>query len=126
MSTKDKLIERFKKQLLEYKGYFGSIEYSKADNCFFGEVLGLNKEICITYEGVTVDELYNDFAEGIEHYLESCQNEGSKPEKSYNGGINIYIPAGIFSRIAMCAENKGTSVDAFVRDSIERRLEVVN
>ena len=111
---------------LEYKGYFGSIEYSKEDNCLFGKVLGLNNETFISYEGVTADELYNDFKEGIEHYLFFCQSKGIKPKKSYNGVLNIRIPAETHGRVAMYAENHGTSINAFIRDSIERRLEAVS
>ena len=44
---------------LEYKGYKGSVEYSKDDNCLFGKVQGLSKEL-ITYEGQTLDELRKD------------------------------------------------------------------
>ena len=40
---------------LEYKGYKGSVEYSKEDNCLFGKVQGLSKEL-ITYEGQTLEE----------------------------------------------------------------------
>ena len=49
---------------LEYKGYKGSVEYSKDDNCLFGKVQGLSKEL-ISYEGQTLDELRKDFEEGI-------------------------------------------------------------
>ena len=111
---------------LEYKGYLGSIEYSKEDNCLFGKVLGLNKQNCITYEGNTATELYNDFKEGIDHYLEHCKINNIKPQKSYNGVLNIRIPSETHSRIAMIAEKTGTSINAFIRDSIERRLEHVN
>ena len=110
---------------LEYKGYFGSIEYSKDDNSLCGKVLGLNKEVCITYEGVTANELYNDFKAGIEHYLEYCVEKGVKPKKSYNGVLNIRIPAETHGKIAMLSERSGVSINAFIRDSIERRLEVV-
>jgi predicted HicB family RNase H-like nuclease len=110
---------------LEYKGYFGSIEYSKEDKCLFGKVLGMNKEICITYEGVTADELFNDFRAGIEDYLDFCQRKGVKPQETYNGVLNIRIPAETHSRIAVYADNHGTSINSFIRDSIERRLEVV-
>jgi len=68
---------------LEYKGYWGSIEYSKEDNCLFGKVLGLSKENCITYEGDTKEELYNDFKEGIDHYLEYCKMNNIRERKSY-------------------------------------------
>jgi predicted HicB family RNase H-like nuclease len=53
---------------LEYKGYKGSIEYSEADNCLFGKVLSLNKDL-ILYEGHTIDELRTDFEAGIDSYL---------------------------------------------------------
>ena len=43
--------------------------------------------------------------------------------KGYNGVLNICIPSDIHSRIAMYAEDHGTSINAFIRDSIERRLE---
>ena len=41
---------------LEYKGYNGSVEYRKPDNCLFGKVLGMSKDL-ILYEGNTIDEL---------------------------------------------------------------------
>ena len=80
---------------LEYKGYYGSIEYSESDNCLFGKVLGMPDNLML-YEGNTETELYNDFKEAIDVYLDYCQSEGFVPRKSY------------------------------ICDSIERRLEVVN
>ena len=109
---------------LEYKGYYGSIEYSIEDDCLFGKVLGIPKTL-ISYEGNTAAELYADFKDGIEHYLDYCQTKGIKPKKSYNGVLNIRIPSETHSRVAMYAENHGTSINSFIRESIERRLEVV-
>jgi len=64
---------------LEYKGYIGSMEFNRVDNCLHGQVLGLNKNIGIIYEGRTTEELYNDFKEGIEHYLDDCKADGIHP-----------------------------------------------
>ena len=66
---------------MEYNGYYGSIEYSVPDHCFFGEVLGLIKEIGITYEGDSLNELFLDFKAGVDHYLASCRENGIIPEK---------------------------------------------
>ena len=41
---------------LEYKGYKGSVEYSREDNCLVGKVQGMGKDL-ISYEGQTLDEL---------------------------------------------------------------------
>ncbi|MCD8305886.1 MAG: hypothetical protein LUC49_04410 [Prevotella sp.] len=60
---------------LEYKGYRGSIEYSRADKCYHGKVMGM-KGILINYEGDTLDELRKDFEDGIDDYLEGLMAEG--------------------------------------------------
>ena len=108
---------------LEYKGYYGNIEYNKDDKCLYGKVLGMTKDL-ISYEGNTVEELENDFRNAIESYLEGCNELGIKPRKGYNGVLNIRIPSETHSRVAMYAENHGTSINSFIRDSIERRLEM--
>jgi len=110
---------------LEYKGYFGSIEYNKADNYLYGQVLGLSKNICIVYEGNTADELYNDFKDGVEHYLEDCKAEGIQPQYPYNGILNIVLSPDTHIKAVMYAERHGTSIDVLVNDLIEERLEAV-
>jgi len=65
---------------LDYKGYFGSIEYNKVDKRLYGKVLGMTKD-SITYEGNTVEELEKDFIDAIESYLEGCEELGIKPRK---------------------------------------------
>jgi len=108
---------------LEYKGYSGSIEYSKTDDCLYGKVIGLDKGTCITYEGNTALELYNDFKGAIDDYLDYCKDKGIKPKKSYSGTLNIRIPSEIHCQMAIYAEKQGTSINSFIRDSIEKRLE---
>ena len=44
---------------MRYKGYWAKIQYSEADNCFWGEIEGIRDSI--TFEGTTVDELRKDF-----------------------------------------------------------------
>ena len=135
MSTKNKLIERFKKQpkdftllfnktmgYLKYKNYIGSVEYSETDDCLCGKVLGLAKD-SITYEGKTIDELKTDFEAGIDSYIEGCEKMGIIPRKGYNGSLNIRIPTVTHCRLAIFAENNGTSINSFIRDAIEKKLE---
>lgn len=68
---------------LEYKGYKGSIEYSKEDNCFCGKVQGMGNEALILYEGSTINELQKDFKEGIDSYLEGCKADGTEPVEPF-------------------------------------------
>lgn len=109
---------------LEYKGYKGSVEYSKADNCLFGKVLGMSKDL-ILYEGNTIDELRADFEAGIESYLAGCAVDGVEPRKPYSGTLNIRIPAEIHSRIAMLAQEAGTTINGYIRLALENQLKLV-
>ncbi|MDR0794427.1 MAG: type II toxin-antitoxin system HicB family antitoxin [Chitinophagaceae bacterium] len=111
---------------LEYKGYSGSIEYSKEDKCLYGKVRGIDKGTCITYEGNTAAELYEDFKGAIDDYLDYCKDKGITPKKSYSGSLNIRIPSEIHGKVAMYAESHGTSINAFIRDSIEKQLETIH
>lgn len=107
---------------LEYKGYYGSIEYSVKDNCLYGKVMDMPKDL-ISYEGNTASELYEDFKGAVDDYLELCKNNGRKPHKSYSGTLNIRIPSDIHCRVATAATSKGTSISSFILNSIEKELQ---
>ena len=110
---------------LHYKGYNGSVEYSAADQCLYGKVLGLKNSL-ILYEGNSLDELKEDFENGVESYLERCQRKGNVPEQPFNGVLNIHIPSDIHVKMVMFTERRGTNIDNFVSDLIEKRLEAVS
>ncbi len=110
---------------LEYKGYKGSVEYSKADNCLFGKVLGMSKTL-ILYEGNTVDELRADFEAGVDSYLAYCEAEGVQPRKPYSGVLNIRISPEIHSRIAMLAQEAGTTINGYIRAALENQLKLTH
>ena len=42
-----------KNNVLIYKGYYGSIEFSLEDNCLFGSLIGMENG-AMTYEGDTI------------------------------------------------------------------------
>ncbi len=80
---------------LEYKGYSGTIEYSKEDGLLFGKVLGIKG--LLSYEGVTDIALEADFKDVIDAYLEDCEEVGIKPEKPFN----IRIPSALHRDTAL-------------------------
>lgn len=106
---------------LEYKGYKGSVEYSKEDNCLFGKVQGLRRNL-ITYEGDSIDELRQDFQAGIDDYLAACEAEGIKPEKRFNGKIYIRMSSELHSRIAALATSTGRSINEFITQAVKNEI----
>ena len=67
------------KDLLKYKGYRGTVDFSDADNVFWGKVLGIKG--LILYEGDDEQKLEEDFKGAINDYLEICKEKGVIPEK---------------------------------------------
>lgn len=114
--------------LLKYKGYTGSVDYSEEDNCLYGKVLGMSKDT-ITYEGQDVNELRQDFEEAIDDYIAMCKAQGKEPRTPYSGNLNIRITPEIHSRIAMMAMQAGTTINAFIRDTlanVTRNVQITN
>ena len=109
---------------LEYKGYKGSVEYSKEDNCLFGKVQGLSKEL-ITYEGRTLEELRKDFEEGVDSYLAFCKEEGVAPAKPYSGKLNLRMSSELHSRVAAIVAATGTTINDFINNAIKNELKKV-
>ena len=106
---------------LEYKGYKGSVEYSKVDNCLCGKVQGLNK-VLILYEGQTLEELRKDFINGIDSYLEGCKADGVEPVKPYSGKLNLRMSSELHSQVAEAASSNGTTINDFINKAIKKAL----
>jgi len=102
--------------ILEYKGYYASVHFSAADDVFFGKILGIND--LINFEGVSVKELKNAFAEAVEDYIETCAQVGKIPEKTYKGSFNVRIPTEMHKQAAMFASIRGISLNDFVKTAI--------
>ena len=108
--------------ILEYKGYYGSVEFSLADGVLFGKVQGIKS--LISYEGKTLPDLYEDFCGAIDDYLEMCRAEGIVPEKAFKGCFNVRLAPDIHKRAFMAASSKGISLNSFVEESIRHSLEM--
>jgi len=66
---------------LQYKGYFGSVEYSAEDNLLCGKILGIRG--LFMYDGTTLFELQEDFKEAVESYIAFCEDSEISPQPSY-------------------------------------------
>lgn len=107
---------------LEYKGYKGTVEYSKEDNCLFGKVIGMSQDV-ILYEGQTLDELRSDFEAGIDDYIAGCIAVGVEPRKPFSGRLNLRMPSELHARVASFANSTGTTINDFINKAIIHELD---
>ncbi len=103
---------------LTYKGYIGSIEISEADNCLYGHVLQLPKNVEITFEGATIAELKADFEGAVDDYLAYCQAHHIEPKRAYKGSFNVRLSAEIHAKLDVLARQKGMTLNRFVTEKL--------
>ncbi len=102
--------------LLSYKNYNGTVEYSKEDKCLFGKVIRIKS--LLSYEGDSVQELEEDFQDVIDRYLEDCKERNIEPEQPYKGTFNVRISPELHRNIAVYAIEHGKSLNAVVEEAI--------
>ena len=108
------------KNLLEYKGYYGNVEFSNEDEILYGKVLGIKS--LISYEGDSIKTLRKDFEEAVDGYLDYCNEKGIEPEKMYKGSFNIRIAPDLHKKLAIYSFANQNSINATVEEAIEEYL----
>lgn len=108
--------------LLSYKNYNGTVEYSKEDSCLFGKVVGIKS--LLSYEGDSVQELEQDFQNVINEYLADCKERNVEPEHPYKGTFNVRISPELHRNIAVYAIEHGKSLNAAVEEAIGKMVRV--
>lgn len=106
---------------LKYQDYTATITYSAEDEVFFGKVIGLND--LILFEGTSVAELKQAFAEAVEDYLETCKSINKSPDKAYKGSFNVRVPASLHKRAAMVASQHHITLNDFVKTALVYAVE---
>lgn len=107
--------------LLQYKNYHGTVEYSSEDDCLFGKVIGLKS--LISYEGSSLNELKHHFETSIDEYLQDCDIRGVQPEKQYKGSFNIRISPDLHRDAALYANINNKTLNAVVEEAIQYWVE---
>ena len=109
------------KNVLQYKGNTGNVQFDADDMRFYGRVLGL-KKAHISYEGKTADDLVKDFRDAIDDYLEMCAEDGATPEKPFKGAFNLRLDPDLHKRLVIHAIDEGMTLNAYVKSILEKAL----
>lgn len=105
---------------MKYKGFIGSVAFSEEDSVFFGKIEGINA--LVNFEGESVAELTQAFHDAVNDYLAYCEEEGIQPHKSYTGTLNVRISPETHSRIALLASRAGVSINAFIKQALDKQV----
>jgi predicted HicB family RNase H-like nuclease len=106
--------------ILQYKDYYASLHFSAEDELFFGKIIGIDD--LVNFEGASVKELKKAFHEAVDDYLETCNQLGKEPNKTYKGSFNVRIPTDLHKAAALFAALKNMSLNDFVKTAINFAL----
>lgn len=104
--------------LLRYKDYHARIAYDPSADAFHGRVIAMQD--VIDFYGRTPEELREEFKNSVEEYLSWCAEEGTRPEKTWQGKLTIRVDEALRRRLAVVAAAYGESVNAWIADLLDR------
>jgi len=106
---------------MTYKGYTAHIAYSAEDTCLVGHIMGIND--VIGFHADSVVEIRTIFEETVDDYLQTCARLGRQPNKPYSGRVTLRIPPDLHARLAVMAEAKGESLNAWMMAALTESVE---
>ncbi|MBF0290846.1 MAG: type II toxin-antitoxin system HicB family antitoxin [Nitrospinae bacterium] len=108
------------KDLMEYKGYYGSAHYDDDDRIFIGRVEYIRS--LVSYEADSAKRLRKAFEEAVDDYLELCESRGGEPEKPFKGSFNVRIGPELHRKAALKAMRKGVSINNLVTEALKTAI----
>ena len=108
------------RNIMTYRGYTGTVEWSEEDKTFYGKVVGIRQ--LLLYEGKTIDELRDDFHVFVDEYIQDCLDHDKKPEKPYKGSFNVRINPELHQLAVEKAETQGISLNKLIGLALEAYL----
>jgi predicted HicB family RNase H-like nuclease len=109
------------KDLLQFKGFIGSVHFSAEDDCFFGNIEGIDD--LVTFEGRNVDELKEAFRQAVKDYEKLCKLTGKPAFKSYRGSLNVRMTGELHKKAAQKALMMGISLNQLIQKAVEKEVQ---
>lgn len=106
-----------KNNIIEYKGYTGSVHFDSEEETFYGKIEFIRD--LITFEATSVKSLKTSFRNSVDDYLETCRELGKSPEKPFKGAFNVRISPEMHKNIGLYAACQGSSINSIVKTALE-------
>ncbi len=106
------------KDMMQYKGYYGSVHLDDDELFFYGKVEFIRA--LVNYEATDAKGLRHAFEEAVNDYLELCQSKGIEAELPFKGSLNVRLGSSLHRRVAIAAARLHVSVNKFITDTLEK------
>ncbi len=102
--------------MMEYKGYLARTEFDDEANIFHGEVINIRD--VITFQGQSVDELRQAFADSVEDYLAFCAERGEEPDQPFSGRFTVHLSPEQHRQVVLAAERTGKGIEVWAAEAL--------
>ena len=106
--------------MMEYKGYYGSVHYSDEDRCFYGKIEHIRG--LVSYEGRDVHSIKKAFQEGVDDYLSTCRARKIMPEKPFKGSFNVRTGSELHRLAYIYAQEKKINLNHVIIEALQYYL----
>jgi predicted HicB family RNase H-like nuclease len=104
------------KDLIQYKGYYGSVHFDQENLILYGKVEFVRA--LISYEATNAKALKKAFEEAVNDYLALCKSEKIQPELPFKGSLNIRLGSELHRSIALEASYQKLSINKFITKAL--------
>jgi len=99
-------------KVLNHKGYIGTVDFSLKDNILYGKIIGIDD--LVNYEAENLSQLKKAFTEAVEDYLDSCEEVGKNPDKTFSGTFNVRTSNQLHKKLSFLASSRNMKLNEVV------------
>jgi predicted HicB family RNase H-like nuclease len=108
------------KDLMQYKGYYGSVHFDDKDTIFHGKIEFIRA--LVSYEATDAKGLKKVFKESVDDYLAMCDSQKIKPEMPFKGSLNVRLGPELHRRVAIAAQHHHLSINKFISETLDQAV----
>lgn len=106
------------KDMLKYKGYYGSVHYDADTPIFYGKLEFI--KALISYEAEDAVGIRKEFEVAVDDYLELCKQENLTPEVPFKGSLNVRLGHQLHEKIAILALRENVSINKYICEVLKK------
>lgn len=107
--------------ILKYKNYIATIEFSSEDECLFGKIEHIND--LILFDGENAKEVEKAFHEAVDSYLAFCKEQGKDPDQPFKGSFNVRVGEQLHRDASFAAKKMNISLNEIVAQALKVYIE---
>lgn len=108
------------KDLMQYKGYYGSVHFDDEDLIFYGKIEFIRA--LVSFEATDAKGLKKAFEEAVDDYLATCRSQKMEPETPFKGSLNVRLGPELHRRVAIAASQHHSSINKFIAETLDKAV----